>query len=234
MKGQRERSKAQLDKVFLDMDLDVAVEMSGQAKDRVTLTHVFFTNRAVANKLLNDDEGSSQFAKLLRKLGFKRVQFADGFGTTYGADLNPEPEAAFGRQTLESMGVTGQLTLSRVDAGHVPTAAGAVAASSSERSPGQNLAAIDGADPLNGALTKKYAAKLAVLAPRCKVPPDRVADWVGVAWNHMKEAGHPTTCLDLLQGLANGTENAAQFGAKDPEEFCRTAMAAIVVIATAQ
>lgn len=77
---------------LLDEGLDVRVRVSGQRKDRLTITYVLF-NRAWAHKIT--DGGSMNqgaFLPTLQELGFRRVTFADGFMESFFYDLEPVSE----------------------------------------------------------------------------------------------------------------------------------------------
>ena len=101
MRTQREGMRGTLDKIFLDLGMDVQVTVDGKAKDRVTLTHIFFGNRAVLHKMTE----SGDLLETLQRVGFRTATFSDGFDKAFRYDLHPAPIAGQGQAALEKTGL---------------------------------------------------------------------------------------------------------------------------------
>lgn len=102
---QRQLFASTIDKHFLDNGLDVEVAVGGSNKDRLTLTNIMFSNRAVVHNL------DKSAIEMIRGAGFKRVSFNDGFGGGQYFDLRPDPEYNAGPQVLSGMGLGEPLKL---------------------------------------------------------------------------------------------------------------------------
>ena len=111
MAVQRAGIRGGVDKVFLDRGMDVEIRIHGRNKTKITMTNVLFGNRANVHQLTK----SGDFLGMLQRVGFKRVNFADGFGATIYFDLDPPSETAGGQKALDELGIGERLVLPATD-----------------------------------------------------------------------------------------------------------------------
>ena len=104
---ERRNVREKIDAIFLESGIDVKVGVSGPNDTHLTLTNVLFGNRPTVHTLTKD----GSFLENLRKAGFKRVTFEDGFGKGLYWDLQPDDESGAGVQILDGLGLGQPLAL---------------------------------------------------------------------------------------------------------------------------
>ena len=94
-----------MEKSFLDQGMDVRVILRGKNKDKLKMEYSLF-GRVTMYKMTEDGsirEGS--FLSNLQKIGFKEVEFNNGWNFRSGYDLNPPNETKEFSKTLDGMGL---------------------------------------------------------------------------------------------------------------------------------
>ena len=87
--AQRETVAKKIDTTFLDQGMDVSVRVTGDQKDRLTISYVLI-DRAVVHKLTDGGSRTSgSFLANLQVVGFRKVTFSDGYDSAYSYDLTP-------------------------------------------------------------------------------------------------------------------------------------------------
>lgn len=103
---QREAMPAKMEANFLDAGIDMRIRLHGRYKDKISMTWPLMGRVAVHK--LTDGTG---LLENLRKAGFKRVTFKDGYNERYWFDLDPEPETGHGKNVLAGLGLSEPIRL---------------------------------------------------------------------------------------------------------------------------
>jgi hypothetical protein len=111
MVTQREQWAQRAEKAMLDQGMEIDFQLSGPAKDRLTLKWALMGKVAV-HKITNDGSMSpGAFLSQMQKVGFRRVSFSDGYDFGYYYDLHPTDESKGGVTVLAANGLGAPLRL---------------------------------------------------------------------------------------------------------------------------
>lgn len=108
---QREQWAQNAETAMLDQGMNVDFVLAGSKKDRVTVRWALMSKAAVHKITDGGSMRDGAFLSQLQKVGFRRVEFSDGFDFGYYYTLSPPDEASGGSGVLRGMGIGDPLVL---------------------------------------------------------------------------------------------------------------------------